>query len=169
MIALLLVIGCAHPLPAVTRPIAPQSPELAEMRAVVEAWEARGDLPWLDADDLRTLLVTDPPDVEGMQDLCPNAFGGCLASWNRCVAPFAGLLCGSDRLAVIGPTYPDGRPLSAGSRLSLLRHEIVHRAAEVAGISDNDHHDRRLWYLQRFPDPDLIVEGRARARAQGGN
>jgi hypothetical protein len=62
MIALLLVIGCSVPLPAVTTSPSPQSAEAVIVERVIAAWNARGDLPELDAEELREVLVTDAVD-----------------------------------------------------------------------------------------------------------
>lgn len=168
MIALLLVIAsCARPLPPVTRPIAPQSAESLQLRSVVRAWNERGDLPYLDGDGLFTLMVTDAATAEVFADACGAHAVGCLTGWDRCTEPFGGLLCGRDHLAVVSPAQR-----SAGSRLSIVRHEAVHYAAELAGISDPVHRDRRLWAYGCRGEPTCIVtavEERARFLANGGD
>lgn len=171
MIALLIVLACGSAPPPGATPIALRSPESVQIEAVIRAWNERDDLPPLDAARLRALLVLDARTEAEYLEWCPPS--------NECLAHRgSGLTRPMTAIVVIAP----GR--EAGTRLSLIRHGAVHRAAEVAGIGMPDHSDRRLWPYFCSPSPRppnhvptaaeiacraATVEERARTIANGGN
>lgn len=160
MIALLLMLGCGSAPPVVLgAPLA--APELAQIDAVVQAWNERQDIPPLDTARLRTLRVIDPPTRAEYLELCGGGLG-CTHGRNRCSWPG----CARDIFVVVSPG------LSPGSRLSAIRHEAVHFARDIAGLGpDATHLDRRVWgYHCGAQDTACragIVEERARAIANG--
>lgn len=129
----LLILACGSTSPAGTAaPLVAQSPEALEIEAVVTAWNERDDLPALDAERLRAMLVLDARTEAEYRQWCPDS-RECLAHrYPRFMGPGVAI-------AVIRPGY------SRGSRLSLIRHSAVHRAAELGGISDPLHTSRKLW------------------------
>ncbi len=157
-LALVLLGGCGSaPLPTTIPP--ESSIERAHIEAVVVAWNERDDLPAMDG-DLHAMEVYDPPTIAAFREVCAP-------SWECLIHRDTGFMTPMLAVAVIYPLGPNGGPMSAGTRLGLIRHSAVHRAAELAGITDNDHHDRRLWDHLRPPGPvrDATVEARARAIA----
>lgn len=131
------------------------SPEMREIDAVVQAWSERSDLPPMNAARLRQLLIVDARTEDEYRRRCPPSLE-CLTHAGT------GLVRPVEAVVVISP---DQRR-SPGSRLSLIRHGAVHRAAELAGISDPVHRDRRLWGYHCGPRDAVcragIVEERAR-------
>ncbi len=156
--ALLLVLAsCAGATPAAVA-IEPQSPEAEQLEAVIVAWNERADLPALPAARLRTMLVLDARTKAEYLRRCPPS-GECLTHTGT------GLVRPMEAIAVLSPAKR-----SPGSRLSLIRHAAVHRAAELAGMSDPVHRDPRLWPYHCGQDLACrapTVEERARAIANG--
>lgn len=157
----LVGLGCAHPLPRVTVPIAPQSIEAAQVDAVVHAWSERADLPELDVEQLRDVRITDAVDELEYARACPPSVE-CSPRWNPCAGPL-GIFCGRIRITVIPPET------QRGTRLSAIRHGLIHHAIAIAGEGpDVYHHDRRLWpyRMPQGAERDATVEWRARAIAR---
>lgn len=158
-----LLVGCGRALPQVTLE-PPAQDDRAAIRAVLETWNARDDLPEITSERaeemLRTTLVTDA-SVETFHSRCrvcaPSRVdpdcditwgtanvrlraAACSVSDNRCSGPFCGLFTEPARLIVIAPGY------DAATRRRLIIHEAVHWAGMFAGSHmDGGHSDLRRW------------------------
>lgn len=133
MIALLLVLGCATSLPAVTL-VPPAQADRAAIAATITAWNARQDLPDVDGDEaIAVLRVTDPPATGDYLQLCVGG-GACSAIDDGCAGPFCGLFTEHTRLIVIRPGW------SPAQRLTLVVHETIHHLGDLAGVGNDGQH-----------------------------
>lgn len=178
LLPLLILMGCARALPPVTHE-PPAQDDRAAIRAVLETWNARDDLPEITAERaeemLRTTLVTDA-SVDTFHSQCrvcaPTAVdpdcritwgsppvtlraAACSASDNRCSGPFCGLFTEPARLIVIAPGY------DAATRRRLIIHEAVHWAGMFAGSHMDDRHSDPARWCAGTCEPGN-VEGDAR-------
>lgn len=132
LILLVLLVGCSRSLPQVTHEPADQ-PDQTVLVTVLQAWNARNDLPDIveeARENFLGILVTDAATNDGFRARCrvcgpsnvdPHCTrgwgtkntiirgGACPVTYDRCSGPFCGLFVEHARLIVIAPRQTERR------------------------------------------------------------